>query len=535
MRAPKVHIGPRGGAYTMQNGIKKYVNTTVTGATGGGTQSRKAKQNGGEIATLTEVQALSLEPGLAGRDILAKSNTGSGKTLAFLMVAVERIRAHGGPDPNASFPVVILTPVTDLATQIMQVAKRFLAYHGMTADVAIGGTNEKQDIQRLSSRRIDVLVATPGRFKSILDQSPTVAKRLALCQTFVIDEADKMTDPGFIGQTKYIHARAMNSKMQTLMFSATIEKDVLIATGLLKSDAVFIDASAGSKPQVNTKVKQVAIVAPIAQHMDALVQVVRGMVDPSASAQKGGASAAYDVASYRLTEETRKALKEWEMPSMKGYRIMVFLSSNAYIDYVADVFHAIMPSVTQFVLHGNLQQNKRTKMSDAFRTTDNCVLFTSDASARGVDYPDVTCVIQMGFDSRSEYLQRVGRTGRAGKKGTTYLITCPEENGGVESICEFISELYVGECAVPRCGARLAAKRYRYANVTYAQGGRNAKGAKQALGGWLGSLASKWKRMKMSPQAVVDMATSQAIAFGLEPMPMDKLCGKLHLKGAPCS
>jgi ATP-dependent RNA helicase MSS116 len=522
MRAPKVHVGPRGGTYVLKNGIKTYVT------------KKKKKQSGGEIATLTEVQAMSLEPGLAGKDILAKSNTGSGKTLAFLMVAIERIRAHGGPDPTSSFPVVILTPVTDLATQIMQVAKRFLAYHGMEADVAIGGTSERQDIQRLSRRRIDVLVATPGRFKSILDQSPIVAKRLAMCQTFVIDEADKMTDPGFIGQTKYIHAKAKNIKMQTLMFSATMDKQTLIATGLLKQDATFIDASAGSKPQVNTKVKQVSIVAPIAQHLDALVQVVKmKMAERTATvAQAGGA---YNVANYRLTEQTRKALREWEMPSMKGYRIMIFLSSNAYIDYVANVFTAIMPNVTTFVLHGNLQQNKRTKMSDSFRTTDNCVLFTSDASARGVDYPDVSCVIQMGFDSRSEYLQRVGRTGRAGKAGTTYMITCPEENSGVESVCDVLSEVHVGECSPPKCGgAKIDAKRYQFTNVEYPKDGKNASAAKKAFGGWLGSLASKWKRMKMSPQAVVDMAQAQAKAFGLEPYPKEKLCDKLHLKAPPC-
>jgi ATP-dependent RNA helicase MSS116 len=445
------------------------------------------------------------------------------------MVAIERIRAHGGPNPTTSFPVVILTPVTDLATQIMQVAQRFLSYHNMGVDVAIGGTNERQDIQRLSERPIDVLVATPGRFRSILDQSPVIAKKLSMCQTFVIDEADKMTDPGFIGQTKYIHAKAKNSKMQTLMYSATMDKQTLIATGLLKSDATFVDASAGSKPQVNTRVKQVSIVAPIAQHLDALVQVVR-MKMSDRPAQAGGA--AYNVANYKLTEETKQALKEWEMPSMKGFRIMIFLSSNSYIDYVANVFSTIVPNVTMFVLHGNLQQNKRTKMSDAFRTTDNCVLFTSDASARGVDYPDVTCVIQLGFDSKSEYMQRVGRTGRAGKAGTTYMITCPEENSGVESVCELISELYVGDCVAPKCGGKLVAKPYQNTNVAYPKDAKYAKAAKQAFSGWLGSLASKWKRMKMSPQAAVEMARAQAKAFGLDTFPKEKICEKLHIK--PC-
>jgi ATP-dependent RNA helicase MSS116 len=553
MQNPKVqvHVGPKGGKYIIKNGTtKQYLAssrspenkngseaTTTTSTTTQKSQivsfPKKKKtivQSGGEISTLTEVQARTLVPGIAGKDVLAKSNTGSGKTLAFLMVAIERIRSHGGPDPNTSFPIVILTPVTDLAMQIMQVAKRFLAYHHMVADVVIGGTNERQDIQRLSTKRIDVLVATPGRFKSILDQSSVIANRLSRCQTFVIDEADKMTDPGFLGQTKFIHAKAQNPKMQTLMFSATMNKDTLISTGLLKPNAEFIDASAGSKPQVNTKVRQVSIVTPIETHLDALVQVVREM-----SAQRGGnanpQTKVYRVDEYTLTLETKKALKEWEMPSMKGFRIMVFLSSNAFIDFFAKVFNGIMPNIKAFVLHGNLQQNKRSKMSEAFRTTENCILFTSDASARGVDYPDVTCVIQLGFDSRSEYFQRIGRTGRAGKSGTAYLITCPEENNGIETICEVLTEMYVGNCEPPRC-ANEKTRKFVYSGLTYPKGVPH-QDAKKALSGWLGSLASKWKVLKMPPSHVVSMVQSQTKALGLNPIPMEKLCEKLHLP-KPC-
>ena len=159
--------------------------------------SKTLMKIGGEIKTLTEVQASSLIPGIAGKDILAKSNTGSGKTLAFLMIGIERIIANKGPDPKTSFPIVILTPVTDLAVQIAQVAKQLAKYHNMEVDMVIGGTDEAKDIKRLTKNRIDILVATPGRFKSILNQSVDIMKRLSLCQTFVIDEADKMTEPGF--------------------------------------------------------------------------------------------------------------------------------------------------------------------------------------------------------------------------------------------------------------------------------------------------------------------------------------------------
>ena len=495
-----------------------------------------SRQRGGEIKTLTDIQAHVIAPGVQGKDILAKSNTGSGKTLAFLMVGIERILTHKGPNPTTAFPIVVLTPVTDLATQIMNVAKRLCKYHGMEADMVIGGTDERKDINRLKKNRIDVLVATPGRFKSILNQSPEIKHRLAQCQTFVIDEADKMTDPGFLPQTRFIHSIAKNARMQTLMFSATMDKSALVSTGLIKSDAVFIDAAAGTKPQVNTKVRQIAIIANIANHLDAVVSTVKEHIkDCKDNAQKGGNTPQQHIALYvkdaPLSIPTKRALKEWESKGLTGHRIMVFLPSNAYIDYFAEVFKSIMPTIKTFMLHGGMQQNKRSATSEAFRTTDNCILFTSDASARGVDYPDVTCIIQIGFDSRSEYLQRVGRTGRAGKSGTSYIITTPEENTAVEQICDVLTEVRIAKgdtlASTFKCPNKLPVHQYIPSGVKFP---KPTPEAKKALRGWLGSLASKWKRLKMTPLSVVNMAQSHSIALGLGEMPLDKLHEKLNIK-----
>ena len=486
-------------------------------------------KQGGAIESLTEVQSRSLLPGIAGKDILAKSNTGSGKTLAFLMVAIERILKHGGPNPNTSFPIVVLTPVTDLASQIMNVAKVLLKYHNMHADFVIGGTDEKKDIKRIAKDKIDVLVATPGRFKSILNQSQEVKNRLQGCQTFVIDEADKMTDPGFLRDTKFIHSIAKNSKMQTLMFSATMSKDALMTTGLLKSDAEFIDVAEGTKPQVNTKVRQVSIIAQVGNHLDALIGTVKEHI--LFMQKKGGSnksnSVGITIPGVQLSKPTLKALSEWKMTKLSGYRIMVFLPSNAFIDYFAKVFASKMPDIKIMTLHGGLAQNKRTQTSEAFRTTSNCILFTSDASARGVDYPDVSCVIQMGFDSRAEYLQRVGRTGRAGKDGVTYIITAPEENAGVELICDVLTEMYIEpNVTYPKAFSK-EVKKYVPSGVHYPHDNKDAKGA---FRGWLGSLASKWKRLKMKPSETIDFASKLAKAMGLSDIPVEKLKEKLAIK-----
>jgi len=483
--------------------------------------------NGGGINSLTEIQARTLAPGIAGKDILAKSNTGSGKTLAFLIAGVERIlKQETKPDPKTSFPIVVLTPVTDLATQITNVAKRLLAYHDMKADIVIGGTSESKDLKRLATNRIDVLVTTPGRFKSLLQQSPIIKQRLSMCQTFVIDEADKMTEPGFLGDTRAIHTIACNhgknTMMQTFMFSATMDKDRLGSLGLLKKNAVLIDAAPVNVTQVNTKVRQICVVTDIGNHLDAVINIVKEQM--ALHQQKGGATE-LDPTKLGLSKPTLKALREWESPAMSGFRIMVFLPSNAYIDFFAAAFAKHMPNVKAFVLHGGLSQGQRSKTSEAFRMMDNCVLFTSDASARGVDYPDVSCVVQMGFDSRPEYTQRVGRTGRAGKSGTTYLVVAPEENIAVKDICELLSDLYAEAPDKPVCNK--AAKPFPSSGIKYHA---DSKMARNAFRGWLGSLASKWKRLKMTPEMVVSMAQKQAIAMGVGEVPTSKLYEKLNIK-----
>jgi superfamily II DNA/RNA helicase len=231
-----------------------------------------------------------------------------------------------------------------------------------------------------------------------------------------------------------------------------------------------------------------------------------------------------------------KALSEWDVPVMNVYRIMVFLPSNAFIDYFAMCFAHYMPDVKTLVLHGGLAQNKRSQVSETFATTDNCILFTSDASGRGLDYKDVSCVIQLGFDARPEYLQRVGRTGRAGRDGITYVITAPQENVGLQMVCDVLSEIYIDTPAsMPMCSQvkslktlknKYVASEYQYPKP---QSPKDAKDAKKALGGWLGALASKWKRMKMPSVAVLELARTLADALHI-PMEDSKLMEKLNIK-----
>jgi ATP-dependent RNA helicase MSS116, mitochondrial len=481
---------------------------------------------------LTEVQARCLGPGVAGRDLLCRSGTGSGKTLAFLMVAFERIVRHGGPDPTRSFPILVLSPVTDLATQIAVVARTMCKHHApMRTELVIGGTNERNDIKRLSdvTARIDVLVATPGRLDSLLQQSSTIRDRLSRCQTFVVDEADKLTDAGFLHVTRKIHrvAKEGNDRLQTLMFSATMDRERILQTGLLTEDAEFIDVPRAPEGGVT----QNAVVCRVSETLGAVVSIVQEAKARSRKTkqQKGGNAAA------SLSDATLNAVKEsiGNSPTLSGYRIMVFMSSNAFIDFFSKAFAHALPDVRQFVLHGGMPQHKRSKTSDAFRTTDDCVLFTSDASARGVDYPDVSCVVQIGFDSRAEYTQRVGRTARAGKSGESFLVVCPQEIPAIASqgICDALEQVYVSDAAhvADTPCARVASQSDEYTHTDDGFPDDMRRIAKNAYRGWLGALASRWKRLKMAKSDTLDMAVEMAAALHLPPPDEADLRRKLHI------
>lgn len=490
------------------------------------------------ITQLTQVQARCIEPVLQGQDLLAKSGTGSGKTLAFLISSVERILKQGGPDPVKTFPIVVLSPVTDLATQIYDVAKTFLKYHTpLRTDVVIGGTNEKHDIKRLRNDRIDVLIATPGRLKSLLNQSPEIKSRLAGCQTFVIDEVDKLAEAGFLKETVFFKTIAKSS--QTLAFSATMDRDALMNTGLLRKDAVVVSVDSDKKvTDKNTNVFQSVIVVPASQTFDVLVSIVKDQQAKYASKKKqqsGGTSdVSLDPNDHDLSEGTLEALRGWDSPKLTGYRIMIFLPSNAFIDYMAKACREYWTDLKIFSLHGNLPQHQRSKTSESFRTTDDCILLTSDASARGVDYPDVTCVVQVGFDSRAEYLQRVGRTGRAGKSGETFMVIAPQEIKSADKVCDLADAVHVSKDLLSKEEMQMCkqvnAGIYEFAGAEIPISKIHKKYAKDAFRGWIGNLASKWKRLGMRNEDALSLANDFAMALGLEKQDLDRLKQKLHMR-----
>jgi len=511
------------------------------------------------IARFTSIQSQTIVPAMQGQDVLAKAKTGSGKTLAFLIPLVEVFAARVAQNPGqwdhvakTTLPFVIMTPTRELAIQIARNAEFLGQFHrGLTVHHVIGGTNVDSDRRKLATgRRCDILVCTPGRVNDLMGfpiggggkkkktaappkswkaEEEAFRQRLTQTQCLVLDEADRMVERGFLQQVMKVK-RLIAPGHQTLMFSATMPEEIrntpMLRPGYVMADVVGKAAGA----QTNAQVVQRAIVAPVEHHMGVLLEVVDETV--SAHRAKGGQSSQSKldfgcaVGDLPLHPSTRQALAEWEIVDSSGFRIMIFAPCNNYVDYVSEYLNYARPDYTTVAIHGNLSQGKRTRAYDTFLERADTILVTSDASARGLDFPDVTAVVQMGFNAKAEYIHRLGRTGRAGKGGLGVVILDHEVEAKVLS---------------PSSPESIAASVPRE-NVAYWQGqptgwlpvesSKDASNAKQVLRAWIGAYAGRWKSLKWDPYRVAAMCERFALALGLGPDPgrMSKIKEKLHIK-----
>jgi len=413
----------------------------------------------------------------------------------------------------------------------------------------IGGTNVDTDRRKLApGSRCDLLVATPGRVCDLMGypigggkaqrikeakKTPeqrraderSVASfraRLATVQVLTLDEADRMVERGFLQQVQRIKD-AVRPGHQTLMFSATIPEG-MSENRMLRPGFELVDV-VGKKlgDQTNTQVVQRAVLAPVEHHMDALTDVVERCVlefrARNAEAAKRASELAFGCTADELSKRcnfsraTMLALAKWEVVETTGFRIMIFAPCNAYVDYIA---RALAETTVYEVLsiHGNLSQGKRTRSYDSFLARGNTILVTSDASARGLDFPDVTMVVQLGFNARAEYTHRVGRTGRAGKGGLGVVLLDDKVEASVlqphspDSLSDFIP-LKSGNVEKWDRSKSLG-RPFRVPASS-----KDTKEAKQVLRSWIGAYAGRWKTLKWQPQAVADMCLRMGVALGL--------------------
>ncbi|KAI0457631.1 DEAD-domain-containing protein [Xylaria acuta] len=364
---------------------------------------------------MTEVQAMAINPALKGSDMVAQAKTGTGKTLAFLVPLFQRVLADQPEladrwakrrSSSEDIRAIILSPTRELAEQIGVEARKLAKNTGIIIQTGVGGTRKRESLFKMWREGCDVLVATPGRLNDLLSdpEARVAAPRL---QAFVLDEADRMLDVGFADEIRQIQESLPDRNQverQTLLFSATIPRDVVhLAKSMVRPDNFeFVQT---------IKADDVATHERVPQHL----VTVKGLENVYPTIFEIAKRAA-------LAEES-------ELP----FKAIVFFSSTAAVQFASQVFRNTQAfsrhsGIQSFEIHSRLTQAMRTRSADLFRQAKSAILFSSDVTARGMDFPNVTDVIQIGLPpDRDQYIHRIGRTGRAGNSGKGWLILTQEE------------------------------------------------------------------------------------------------------------
>ncbi|KAF9192265.1 hypothetical protein BGZ51_005834 [Haplosporangium sp. Z 767] len=364
----------------------------------------RAIKNVFKYETMSKVQSEVLSMLPTDTDMFVKAKTGTGKTLAFLIPALETIMAKTDSKTLARGDLataLIVSPTRELAQQIADEANKLVAPYKFNVHCLVGGESKGQQIRRLNTKRVDIIVGTPGRLNDMIETVPEFRRQLEGVKTLILDEADQLLDMGFKDSIESI-VDTLPKERQTLFFSATVSKQIkAIARTSLKPDFTFIDCVDPNEANTNLQVSQSFCITPYEQQLPLLARII---------------------------EDHKKT-------NPKG-KIMVFLPTTRGTQLYASLFEGLTP-YRLYSLHSKKSQEQRTRTSDRFRKNPGSILFTSDVSARGVDYPDVSLVIQVGIpSSKEQYIHRVGRTGRAGKTGEGVLMITPMERSFLDAVSD---------------------------------------------------------------------------------------------------
>ncbi|KAL9251620.1 DEAD-box ATP-dependent RNA helicase 31-like protein [Drosera capensis] len=451
-------------------------------------KSLKAIRDAG-YERMTMVQEATLPFILKGKDVMAKARTGTGKTIAFLLPSIEVVVNSPPVSRDQKRPpilVLVICPTRELANQAAKEANTLLKYHpSIGVQVVIGGTKLPAEQKSMQANPCQILVATPGRLRDHLENTPGFATRLMGVKVLVLDEADHLLDMGFRKDIERIIA-AVPKERQTLLFSATIPEDVRqICHIALKRDHEFINAVQDGSEDTHSQVRQMHLVAPLENQFPLL---------------------------YAMLKE--------HIADDSNYKVLVFCTTAMVTKLVAELLGELHLNVRE--IHSRKSQSYRTKVSDEFRKSKGLILVSSDVSARGVDYPDVTFVIQVGLPSdREQYIHRLGRTGRKGKEGQGILILAPWE----EFFLSSIKDLPITKAPVPSIDP----------DVERAISQVDMKSKEAAYQAWLGYYNSN-KTVGREKYKLVELANEfSRRCLGLDDPPaIPKMTlGKMGLKNVP--
>ena len=319
----------------------------------------------------TTIQAEAIPHFMQWRDVIAKAPTGTGKTFAFGIPMIEHI------DPeNEAVQALILAPTRELAIQIGDELRSLLTYfNGIRVAVLYGGAGIGGQIKQLE-RKPQIVVATPGR---LMDHYNRKTIRLDKIQTVVLDEADRMLDMGFFKDVTRIIEKVKNRKNLGL-FSATISQEVMTVSWMYQRDEVEITVE--PKKEDRPDIDQYCMTVSPLQKAETTLRLIR----------------------------------------TQGYeRVMIFCNTKHMCQRLSDDLHRA--GLDCECIHGDIRQSQREKTMQRYRDGKLAVLIATDVASRGIDVDDVDCVINFDVPDENEYyVHRIGRTGRAKRKGIAWSI-----------------------------------------------------------------------------------------------------------------
>ena len=327
-------------------------------------------------ATATPIQTQAIPVVLAGRDVLAGAQTGTGKTAAFVLPILQRLGRATGRSPRA----LILTPTRELAAQVAESARTYGRYVDLRTSVVFGGVSINPQIDSLRAG-CDVLVATPGR---LLDLAEQRALDLRSVQCFVLDEADRMLDMGFIHAIRRV-LKLLPSQRQNLMFSATYSDEIRsLASRFLRDPATI----------------EVAVRNATADRVD--------------------------QQTYRVPKEHKRHLLAHLIKSGNWHQVLVFTRTKHGANRLTQQLES--SAIRAAAIHGNKSQGARVRALADFKANRITALVATEVAARGLDIKELPHVVNYELPNVPEdYVHRIGRTARAGGAGCAVSLVSPDE------------------------------------------------------------------------------------------------------------
>lgn len=340
----------------------------------------------------TPVQEQAIPVILSGKDVLAGAQTGTGKTAGFALPILERLYSQPLPKKPHPIRVLVLTPTRELASQVLESFKTYGKHIPLFADVVFGGVSIHAQIKRLH-RGTDILVATPGRLLDLMQQKKV---DLSQIQFFVLDEADRMLDMGFIRDIRKV-ITALPKQRQNLLFSATYSKEIKALSAQLLNDPVEI-----------------------------------------AVARENAAADKITQSVYAIKPENKRELLSWLIGDGNWQQVLVFARTKHGADRLCK--QLMKDGIRCAALHGNKSQNARNRALGDFKDNTITALIATDIAARGLDIDQLPHVVNFDLPAVAEdYVHRIGRTGRAGAEGEAISLVTPEEGhllGAIEKLLD---------------------------------------------------------------------------------------------------